>query len=179
MKIGPDTVPTTMISGSNANTIIVRGYDLVRDLLGKISFTDHAWLLVTGNLPSAAQRQILDSTLVAIAEHGLVPSVQASRMTLAAAPDALQGAVAAGLLGCGSVILGASENAGRFAVEVLESSLGRADAIAEAVKRLRAQKLSIPGFGHPLHKRGDPRALKLFELARELGTFGEACTVMP
>ena len=80
-----------------------------RELIGKITFTDHVWLLVTGEMPSDAQRRVLDATLVAIAEHGLVPSVQASRMTLAAAPEALQGAVAAGILGCGSVILGAAQ----------------------------------------------------------------------
>ena len=91
----------------------MRGRICARELIGKISFTDHVWLLVTGSLPSAAQRRVLDATLVAIAEHGLVPSVQASRMTLAAAPEALQGAVAAGILGCGSVILGAAEDAGR------------------------------------------------------------------
>src|SRR5690606_25539009 len=95
-------------------TILVRGRALCAELIGHVSFTDHVWLLVTGELPTPAQRRILDATLVAIAEHGLVPSVQVSRMTLAAAPEALQGAVAAGLLGCGSVILGASEAAGRF-----------------------------------------------------------------
>ena len=104
MKIGPDIKATSAISGSNAETIVVRGRDLVGELIGRISFTDHVWLLVTGSLPSEAQRCMLDATLVAIAEHGLVPSVVAARMTLAASPEAMQGAVAAGLLGCGSVI---------------------------------------------------------------------------
>jgi citrate synthase len=128
LKIGPATQPTTGISGSNPETIVIRGHDLVGDLIGRISFTDHVWLLVCGTLPNAAQRRILDATLVAIAEHGLVPSVQAARMTLAAAPEALQGAVAAGLLGCGSVILGASEAAGRLFSEVvaLHENLGGA-----------------------------------------------------
>ncbi len=65
-------------------------------------------------MPSAGQAAVLNATLVAIAEHGLVPSVQAARMTFAAAPDALQGAVASGILGCGSVVLGSSETAGRM-----------------------------------------------------------------
>src|SRR5215212_3626093 len=120
MKIGPQTHQSSAISSSNEETILVRGRDLCADLIGKISFTEHAWLLVTGRMPSDAQRRILDATLVAIAEHGLVPSVQASRMTLAAAPEALQGAVAAGILGSGSVILGASETAGRLFAEVDE-----------------------------------------------------------
>jgi citrate synthase len=51
-----------------------------------------------------------------------VPSVQVSRMTLAAAPEALQGAVAAGILGCGSVILGAAEAAGRLLVDVVANA---------------------------------------------------------
>ena len=118
MKIGSQAHRSSAISSSNEDTILVRGRDLCAELIGRITFTDHVWLLVTGGMPSEAQRRVLDATLVAIAEHGLVPSVQASRMTLAAAPEALQGAVAAGILGCGSVILGASENAGRLLHEV-------------------------------------------------------------
>ena len=96
MKIGAEADPHTAISGSNPEAIIVRGHDLVSQLMGKISFTDHVWLLICGALPTPAQRGVLDAALVAIAEHGLVPSVVAARMTLAAAPEALQGAVAAG-----------------------------------------------------------------------------------
>ena len=114
MKIGKSTVPTTAICTSNADTIVVRGHDLARDLIGKVSFVDHYFLLLTGRTPTTGQSTVLNATLVAIAEHGLVPSVQAARMTFAAAPDAMQGAVAAGILGCGSVILGASETAGRL-----------------------------------------------------------------
>src|SRR5688572_27305597 len=114
MKIGAQEHRSSAISTSNADTILVRGRDLCAELIGRVSFTDHVWLLVAGQLPSPAQRRVLDSALVAIAEHGLVPSVQASRLTLAAAPEALQGAVAAGILGCGSVILGAAESAGQL-----------------------------------------------------------------
>jgi citrate synthase len=154
---------------------VVRGRDLTRELLGTINFTEHFWLLVTGALPSAAQRRILDATLVAIAEHGLVPSVQAARMTLAAAPEALQGAVAAGLLGCGSVVLGSSEAAGRFFAEVENRRDGglSIDAAVRAVAgEYRAAKRAVPGFGHPLHKSVDPRAQRLLEIAREAGTAG-------
>src|ERR1700722_3967442 len=102
MKIGPKSAAASAISAANPATIVVRGYDLVEDLIGGISFSDYVWLLCVGARPNPNQRAILDATLVAIAEHGLVPSVQASRMTLAAAPEAFQGAVAAGILGCGS-----------------------------------------------------------------------------
>ncbi|QTL03479.1 citryl-CoA lyase [Aquabacter sp. L1I39] len=181
MKIGADTAPTTAISGSNPQTIIVRGHDLVEDLIGRISFTAHTWLLITGQLPSPAQEAMLNATLVAIAEHGLVPSVQAARMTLASAPEALQGAVAAGLLGCGSVILGASATAGVLFAEILDEQKASGgsleDAIAKTVRAYRAAKRAIPGYGHPLHKDGDPRALRLFAIARELGLHGAHCHV--
>jgi citrate synthase len=174
MKIGGQHSHSSAISTSNAETILVRGRDLCAELLGNVSFTDHVWLLVTGELPSAAQRRVLDSTLVAIAEHGLVPSVQASRLTLAAAPEALQGAVAAGILGCGSVILGASEAAGRLLADVLaRASAGGLDAAAGAVVReLVAARHAIPGYGHPLHKGYDPRARRLIEVARDAGLAG-------
>jgi citrate synthase len=169
VKIGRETTPRTAISTSNTQTIIVRGHDLAADLIGDISFTDHFHLLLTGQMPTAAARAMLDATLVAIAEHGLVPSVQASRMTLAAAPDALQGAVAAGLLGCGSVILGASESAGKLLDEVRQHAADmdvRLTLAARAVlSRYHAERRPVPGYGHPLHKARDPRVAALFRVA--------------
>jgi citrate synthase len=175
MKIGRQEQRSSAISTSNEETIVVRGHDLAGELIGTINFTDHFWLLVTGALPTAAQRRVLDATLVAIAEHGLVPSVQASRMTLAAAPEALQGAVAAGILGCGSVVLGSSEAAGRFYAEIAARGDAGAtiDAAATAViGEYRAAKRAIPGYGHPLHKGYDPRARRLFDVAGECGAAG-------
>ena len=169
MKIGKSTVPRTAISTSDEHSISVRGEDLCRDLIGRISFTDYFSLLVTGRRPTRGEAAVLDATLVAIAEHGLVPSVQASRMTYAAAPDALQGAVAAGILGCGSVILGASETAGRLFTEVSEQAKdGDLRAAArDAVGRWRAKGHPIPGYGHPLHKERDPRVAALFRVAKD------------
>lgn len=159
----------------NAQTIVVRGRDLAAELVGSITFSEHFWLLLTGALPTAAQLRILDATLVAIAEHGLVPSVQAARMTLAAAPEALQGAVAAGILGCGSVVLGSSESAGRFFAQIQSQAAGATSlraAALEVIREYRAAKRAIPGYGHPLHKGHDPRALRLFAVAAEAGTSG-------
>jgi citrate synthase len=178
MKIGPDIEPRSAISTSNPDAILVRGLDLETELMGRVSFTDHVWLLITGALPSPAQGRMLDATLVAIAEHGLVPSVAASRMTYAAAPEAFQGAVAAGLLGCGSVILGAAEAAGRFLDETrakLDAGQDDEAAIRQVVGGYRAMKRAIPGYGHPLHKDGDPRAKRLLALAAELGLAGDHC----
>lgn len=174
MKIGPQTQRSSAISSSNEDTILVRGHDLCGELIGHVSFTDHVWLLVTGRTPDDGQRRVLDATLVAIAEHGLVPSVQASRMTLAAAPEALQGAVAAGILGCGSVILGATHEAGQLLHEVVtRAGTGPLDAAAqEVVKEYRAAKRAIPGYGHPLHKTADPRVIRLFEVTAAVGSRG-------
>jgi citrate synthase len=175
LKIGSQKHSTTAISASNAETIVVRGKDLVSELMGKISFTDHFWLLLTGTLPSDVQRRMLDATLVAIAEHGLVPSVQASRMTLAAAPEALQGAVAAGILGCGSVVLGSAEAAGRFYNEIArqaDGGMALEEAAAAVIKAYRAERRAIPGYGHPLHKAADPRATRLLDIAASAGCAG-------
>src|SRR5688572_12491327 len=148
--------------------IVVRGFDLCKDLIGSVSLTEHFWLLVTGNRAKTAQARVLDSCLVAIAEHGLVPSVQAARMTYAAGPEAMQGAVAAGILGCGSVILGSAENAGRFLAKINER--GGGDEAAKAIaKEYRAAKTPFPGYGHPLHTDEDPRAGRLIAVANEAG----------
>src|SRR4051812_8181686 len=155
MKIGAQAQRSSAISAANADTIVVRGHDLCAELVGQVSFTEHVWLLITGQLPVAAQRRVLDATLVAIAEHGLVPSVAAARMTLAAAPEALQGAVAAGILGCGSVILGSAESAARlFAAIAARVPAENPESVArQLLGELRASRQPVPGYGHPLHKR--------------------------
>jgi citrate synthase len=173
MKIGKETVPRTAICTSDAHTIVVRGRDLSKDLIGRIGFVEHFFLLLNGRLPAEGEARVLNATLVAIAEHGLVPSVQAARMTFAAAPDAMQGAVAAGILGCGSVVLGSSETAGRMYSEIAAAvSAGTPldDAALAVPKAWRAAGKSVPGYGHPLHKERDERVNALFTVAREAGT---------
>lgn len=173
MKIKPQSARNSAISAANASTILVRGRDL-NELIGALTFTEHVWLLVTGELPTDAQRKVLDATLVAIAEHGLVPSVTASRMTLAAAPEALQGAVAAGILGCGSVILGSAEAAAQFFVSILERAPGisSAEAARAQLAEHRRARRAVPGFGHPLHKIRDPRVARLLDVAAQNGVVG-------
>ncbi|NKF22255.1 citryl-CoA lyase [Solimonas marina] len=173
MKIGKETIPRTAICTSNEETIVVRGLDLCGDVIGKLSFSEYFYLLLTGQRPQPAAQAVLDATLVAITEHGLVPSVQAARMTYAAAPEAVQGAVAAGLLGCGSVILGAAEQAGemfeRIETTRAESGISLDDAAAVVVRDYRAARRPVPGYGHPLHKARDPRVAALFDVSRCAG----------
>ena len=177
MRIGKQDQPFTAIATSTAEAITVRGKDLCGDLIGKVGFTDYFFFLVTGKMPSAEQRFFTDAVLVAIAEHGLVPSVQAARMTLAAAPEAWQGAMAAGLLGVGSVVAGSSEVAGKFLVELIADARkgGKSfdDAAIAGLKRLVAEKQKVPGLGHPQHSAGDPRAILLLKLADERGASGD------
>ena len=113
---------TTAIAWAFPDRVIVRAEDLCSSLIGHLSLTEYFHFLLLGHRPNAQQRILLDACFVALAEHGLVPSVQAARMTLAAAPEAWQGAVAAGLLGCGSVILGSSEVAGRLLAEIVSEA---------------------------------------------------------
>lgn len=177
MRIGKQDKAFTAIATSDADSITVRGHDLCRDLIGKIDFTDYFWLLVTGVRPTDTQRAVTNACLVAIAEHGLVPSVQAARMTLAAGPEAWQGAMAAGLLGMGSVVAGSSEAAGRYIVDVLgksrEPGIGLEEAARRSLAELKASRSKVPGLGHPQHSAGDPRADVLLELSDDLGVSGD------
>jgi citrate synthase len=175
MRIGKQDDAFTSICTSDPSSITVRGRDLCSEIIGHYDFTSYFWLLVTGVLPNAKQKFLADAVLCAIAEHGLVPSVAVSRMTIAAAPEAFHGAVAAGLLGCGSVVLGSAEVAGQFyaqCVEGLDQGQSPEDTAIAAIKALRAEKKAIPGFGHPEHSGGDPRALRLLALAKEQGLEG-------
>lgn len=176
MMIGKAGAAVTSISTADADSITVRGRDLTSDLMGRVSFTEYFYLLVTGREPTENQRFFLDLLLVAIAEHGLVPTNQVARMTHAADPEFLQGAVAAGLLGCGSVILGTSQLCGDYLVEARErcerEGLKAGEVAALMVREARESGKRIPGFGHPIHKPKDPRAQRILALADARGAAG-------
>jgi len=166
--IGKAGSPVSHISQAYPDRIEVRGRDLTGELMGRLSFTEYFHLLLTGHEPSEDQRFFLDLLLVAIAEHGMMPTNVAARMTLAADPDSLQGAVAAGILGCGPVILGTAEECARL----LEAARQRADGPREIAREIHAADGRLPGFGHPVHKPLDPRAERILELADDRNVSG-------
>jgi citrate synthase len=177
MMIGKAGPAVTSVSTADASSITVRGRDLCGDLMGRVGFTEYFYLLLTGDEPTEEQRYFLDLLLVAIAEHGLVPTNQVARMTHAADPGALHIAVAAGILGCGSVVLGTAEDCARFLVAARERMEARGDGDAEATLAslagdVRAAGGKVPGFGHPLHKPRDPRADRILSLAETRGVAG-------
>jgi citrate synthase len=168
MQIGKAGAAESHICQAYPDRVEVRGRDLCRDLMGRLTFTDYFHLLLTGREATPLQREFLDLLLIAIAEHGMMPTVVAARMTLAADPGSLQGALAAGILGCGPVILGTSQ----LCAELLEQAQARVKAgeapasVAEQmVSQIRAAGGKAPGFGHPVHKPLDPRAERILELA--------------
>ena len=156
--------PVSRIAQAYPNRVEVRGRDLTSDLMGRLSFTEYFHLLLTGDEPTDDQRYFLDLLLVAIAEHGLMPTNVAARMTLAADPGSLHGAVAAGILGAGPVILGTAEECARL--------LEAGGDPKEIVRELLASGRKVPGFGHPVHKPVDPRAERILELADARGVSG-------
>ena len=143
--------------------------------MGDVTFTEFVHLLWTGSEPTDDQRFFLDVLLVAIAEHGLMPTNVAARLTYAADPDALQGAVAAGILGAGTVLLGTSAECAalleRAQMRVAAGETVEAVAL-DLVRTLTAAREKVPGFGHPVHRPIDPRAQRILALADERGVSG-------
>jgi citrate synthase len=166
MQIGKAGIPVTHISQAYPDRVEVRGRDLAGELMGRLTFTEYFHLLLTGREPNEEQRFFLDLLLVAIAEHGLMPTNIAARMTFTADPESLQGAVAAGILGAGPVVLGTAEECARL----LESG----EEPLDVARRIHAVGEKVPGFGHPVHRPVDPRAKRILELADERGIAGSA-----
>jgi citrate synthase len=175
MQIGRPGSAVSHISQAYPERVEVRGRDLAGDLLGRVTFTEYFHLLLTGHEATEDQRFFLDALLVSIAEHGMMPTNVAARMTLAADPGSLQGAVAAGILGAGPVVLGTSEECARLLedaqAKVAEGAQPKTVATSIA-RAIRASGGKMPGFGHPVHRFSDPRAERILELADERGTSG-------
>ncbi|HVH63459.1 MAG TPA: citryl-CoA lyase [Candidatus Dormibacteraeota bacterium] len=156
---------------STTERIYVRGYDLTEDLLGKVALGDVAFLELMGRLPNAQESTMFNALAVTLVEHGMTPSAIAARLTYFGAPEALQAAVAAGLLGMGDRFGGSIEQA----AQMLQEPDGEPPAI---VARYRASKRLIPGLGHPIHTVTDPRTVRLFQIAAETGFSGRHVELM-
>lgn len=181
------TVPTektpqfpTSLGTSTVSEIRLMGHDVAQDLMGKVSFGELAYWLVAMRRPTAGQLRVFESVLVALADHGFTPTAIAARLTYLSAPDSIQGAMAAGLLGGGSRFLGVTEDCGQFLAAVLAAHDGELpdsdtgwDALAlQAIRDQRAAGKFVPGLGHPNHKDGDPRTPVLIGIAEEEGLRG-------
>jgi citrate synthase len=162
---------------STPDQIFVRGHDLAADLLGKVNLGDVAFLELKGRLPNLDESVMFNALVVTLVEHGITPSTIAARLTYFGAPEALQAAVAAGLLGMGDRFGGSIEQAARTLQEAPPSGDLRATA-HDIVEKHRAGGLIIPGLGHPVHKPVDPRATRLFELAQTHGFSGRHVELM-
>jgi citrate synthase len=171
-----DGAPGTAIATSTADAIYVRDANLVEDLLGKVDFTSMIFFHLRGRLPKEGELAVLNSVLVGVMEHGLTPSSITARLIYSSSPDAMQAAVAGGLLGAGSVFLGVMEEAARMlqeGVEAIEAGTVDAETFArDQLKRRLDAGLTAPGFGHHIHRPDDPRTPKLLAIAEEHAVAG-------
>lgn len=163
--------PRTRIATVTAEDVVVRGKSLPRELIGQVSFTEMAWLVAMGGMPTRGQAAVLDACLVTLTEHGLTPSALTTRLVYTSAPEAMQAAVAAGLLGVGSLFVGTVEGCAALLARIAASSDvdGEAKRIAE---EHRAAGRGVPGFGHPQHKPDDPRSPRVLAVAEREGVAG-------
>jgi citrate synthase len=169
----------TSLGVSTIDSISLMGRDLSSELIGKVTFGALAYELITLQKPTDSQVRVFEGVLVALADHGFTPTALAARLTYLSAPESIQGALAAGLLGGGSRFLGVSEDTGMFlhdalaAAESVPTTTEQWDALAAtAIRTHRATGKFVPGLGHHLHKQGDPRTPVIIDLARTEGTYG-------
>lgn len=167
------TKPTQKLATHTLTDLYYRDQNLVTEMMGKMSFTEAMIGHILNRKPTAADVAIIDAVLLALMEHGLTPSAVATRLTYHSAPEALQAAVAAGLLNVGSTFVGTMENCSKLLREMVEGTEPMDTAAKRIVAEHRATRKHLPGFGHHLHKPDDPRTPKLFEIARANGVRGD------
>ncbi len=173
----------TSLGTSSGTTITLLGQDLASDLMGNVSFGELSYWLITLQRPTPQQARLFEAVLLGLADHGFTPTAIAARLTYLSAPDAIQGALAAGILGGGSRFLGVTEDTGRFLADVLAAAAQDAGTLPadeqgwdELARRAVADREGagrfVPGLGHPVHKEGDPRTPRIIGIARAEGLYG-------
>jgi citrate synthase len=174
----------TSIGTASATSISLLGHDLAGELMGQVSFGELAFWLVALRRPEPGELRVFEAVLVALADHGFTPSAIAARLTLTGAPESLQGALAAGLLGGGSRYLGVTEDCGKFLAAALAQAgdlpadeAGWDELAARAIEAQRAAGRLVPGLGHPVHKVRDPRTPVMYAIAADAGVLGPHLTL--
>jgi citrate synthase len=166
---------STQIASHDLHHIWLRGIDLTADIMGKLSFSEVVFLLIQGRIPEPHERRLLDAILVSLVEHGLTPSAMVARVNYSIAPESIQGAIASGLIGVGSQVLGSMEECGRLLDRIDAAVAGgktRPEAAREIADEYRRERRRLPGIGHQIHTEGDPRAGRLLAIAEECGLRG-------
>lgn len=182
--ISPHSAIRTEIGNCTTERIFVRGRDLAKELIGQVDFIDMMGLVILNRSLSVNEKAMFNAILVAVMDHGFTPSSIATRLTYLGAPEAPQAAVAAGLLGAGSVFLGAMENASQMlrdigagiALETGDPELR--DAVRDALEKRRAAGQTLFGMGHNIHVNGDPRIEPLREVSRKSGFYGHQWRIL-
>jgi citryl-CoA lyase len=177
----PDRHPSTpywetAVSSVQEGKVYIRGYDL-EDLIGELPFTAAVFLLIRGRVPTPSEVRVLDAVLSAVLDYSLEkPGTAAARFAVSGNPSMVAG-MATACLSVGRHTL-ATEDTSRFVVDLAaefsRSELSRDEFAAATVRRLRAAKQRIPGLGHPMFKKIDPRGAALRAVAVEEGCWGEA-----
>lgn len=168
-------MPSTRI-GTHPNDsarLRMRGRDTLSDVVGKMSFTEGFYFIVTGTEPTPAQTRVLDAALLVLMDHGLTPSALVARLVAESNPDDMQIPLAAGVLMVGNRFVGTMGGAGRILSEGMAYEGDKREWAKATVQKFGQSKRRIPGFGHPVYSPADPRAERLFTVAREAGVKGD------
>jgi succinyl-CoA synthetase alpha subunit len=169
-----NAVWNTTITRVEPNKVAVRGYDIV-ELMGRVSFGAAVYLILTGELPSAAVARLMDAILVSSIDHGATPPSALAVRTVASTGASLSASVAAGIMSINRHHGGAIEDCARQLKAIADLAARESISMdVAATRRLAAMRETgerMPGFGHRLHTK-DPRTARLFELAREAGVDG-------
>jgi citrate synthase len=165
----------TSISTYTADSVEVAGRDLTSEVMGELGFSEMLYVLLTGDRPDQEQQELLDAMLTSLLAHGVTPHAITTRLTLLTAPESLQGAIAAGILGAGDRFLGSMERCSRELTCVVDGDVESAEDLAA---EYYARGDPFPGIGHPHHQPVDPRAQRLFDLAQDNDIAGEHVAVL-
>jgi len=165
----------TAITDVKPNKIAVRGFPLDK-LMGRITFSQAIYLVLKGEMPTPEVGRLIDAIFVSSVDHGSSPPSVLAARTVKSTGAELNSSIAAGVLAISKYHGGAIEEGMRLfkdiAKRMSKKNLDRDQAAREVLLEMKASKKRASGFGHRLHTK-DPRTIRLFELAEELGLAGK------
>jgi citrate synthase len=165
----------TSITKIQPNKVSIGGYP-VDKLMGKISFAQAIFLVLTGDMPSLEVGKLVDAIFVSSVDHGASPPSVLAARTVASTGSELNAAIASGVLAISRYHGGAIEEGMRLFIAIAERMEKEQKSEQETTRivltEMQEKGKRASGFGHRIHSQ-DPRAKKLFGLAEELKIAGK------